>query len=113
MESFEKFLININHPCKDLYYYLPFDIQEMIYHELTSKMDSEKTKRNKIKLCSELKKKVRKTQLESYGGSRGGAWEYLYIKKNEWIELSTKPDDDLYDNLSLSALEFCRNELLE
>ena len=113
MESFEHLLININHPCKDLYYYLPFDIQEMIYNELTSKMDSEKTKRNKIKLCSELKKKVRRTQIESYGGSRGGAWEYLYIKKNEWIELSAMPQDDLYDNLSLSALEFCRNELME
>ena len=112
MEEFNDFLVSVSNPYYDLYDKLPFDMQEIIYKMIKRDITKVLTKFYHHRMKISLKNTIRPMFVADYGGTLGGAWEHLYVKKNEWVKSFQNPRVDALDaSLSLSALLFCRNEL--
>ena len=112
MEEFNDLLVSVSNPYYDLYDKLPFDMQEIIYKMIKADVTKVLTKFYNHRLKISLKNTIRPMFVADYGGTMGGAWEHLYVKKNEWVNSFQNPRVDAFDvSLSLSALQFCRNEL--
>jgi len=110
MDLFEELLFNNNYECVDTFINLPFDIQEIIYNNIRNDLLKENTKLRKHRLTKDIKNNVRPLEKNDFGGFLGGAWEYLFTNKNEWVDIYSK--ESLEQSLGLSALQFCRNEFI-
>lgn len=111
MNSFDKVLKRAENEYHNLYSSLPYDIQDIIYKNIRDSLLIKSTMINKKRCCTYLKKNMKPTTLESYGGYSGGAWEFIFVRKNKWLYNSSRINE-INEFLYESAINFYRTNMV-